>query len=228
MARSRHGSYLFQRDGSDKWWIKVRSAGKRVEKSLNTSDRREAEILAMPLIAEHKQNLLAARPRIEPTWKHEYVPGREHVGPDGGKIFATERELFYLDEQGVTIRTTVNGGPAFQISSVPRLGLFVPVPIDIDEDAAVRPKVAVKTGDDTLLETYLKHANLARYSEREARDTWALYRTLTDSKALKDATRDDGRKLVMYFENQGIEVGDCHQKTYVALAAAIWRSGRAS
>jgi integrase len=222
MARSKHGSYLFQRDGSDKWWIKVRSAGKRIEKSLGTSDRREAEIFALPLISEHKQNLLAARPRIEPTWQHEYAPGREHVEPDGGRVFATERELFYLDAQGVTTRRALNGGPAFQISSVPRLGLFMPVPIDIDENAAVRPKVAVKNGDDALLETYLKHANLAHYSEREARNTWALYKTLTDSKPLKDATRDDGRKLVAYFENQGLRSATVRKKiTWLAAACNL-------
>ncbi len=210
MARSRHGSYLFQRDGSDKWWIKVRSAGKRTEKSLGTTDRREAEIFALPLIAEHKQNLLAARPRIEPTWQHEYAPGREHVGPDGGRIFASERELFFLDAQGVMTRKAPNGGPAFQLSSVPRLGLNVPVPIEVT--GAVRPKVAVKNGDDALLETYLKHANLARYSEHEARNTWSLYKTLTDSKSLKDATRDDGRKLVTYFENQGLKSATIRKK----------------
>jgi integrase len=210
MARSKHGSYLFQRDGSDKWWIKVRSAGKRTERSLGTSNRREAEILALPLIAEHKANLLAARPRIEPTWQHEYAPGREHVGPDGGRIFATERELFYLDAQGVMTRKASNGGPAFQLTSVPRLGFDLPVPIEVTD--AERPKLAVKNGDDALLETYLKHADLAHYSEREARDTWSLYKSLTDSKMLKDATRDDGRKLVEYFENQGLKSATIKKK----------------
>ena len=205
MARSKHGSYLFQRNGSDRWWIKVRSAGKRVEKSLGTSDRREAEILALPLIAEHKANLLAARPRIEPTWHHEYPPGREHVGPDGGRIFATERELFYLDTQGVMTRKASNGSPGFQLSSVPRLGIPFPVPIELNESAAARPSLAVKTADDAMLETYIKHAALPKYSEREARDTWALYKSLTDNKPLKDATRDDGRKLVVYFENRGLK-----------------------
>jgi integrase len=84
------------------------------------------------------------------------------------------------------------------------------VPIEVT--GAVRPKVAVKNGDDALLETYLKHANLARYSEHEARNTWSLYKTLTDSKSLKDATRDDGRKLVTYFENQGLKSATIRKK----------------
>ena len=57
-----------------------------------------------------------------------------------------------------------------------------------------------KNGDDELLETYLKHRNITGHFEREARNVWALYKTLTDSKPLKDADRDDGRKLVAHFE----------------------------
>ena len=43
MARARHGSYLFRRDGSTNWWIRLRAGNQRTERSLRTSDRREAE-----------------------------------------------------------------------------------------------------------------------------------------------------------------------------------------
>ena len=46
MARARHGSYLFRRDGSTNWWVRLRSGDQRIEKSLRTSDRRGAEILS--------------------------------------------------------------------------------------------------------------------------------------------------------------------------------------
>jgi integrase len=102
--------------------------------------------------------------------------------------------------------------------------LHVPVLIGdgvLDEKAG-RPKVAIKNGDDSLLEIYLKHANLARYSEREARNTWSLYKTLTGSKLLKDATRDDGRKLVAYFENQGLKTATIRKKiTWLAAACNL-------
>ena len=55
-----------------------------------------------------------------------------------------------------------------------------------------------------ILETYLKHANISGYFEREARTVWALFRSLCD-KPLKDADRDDGRKLVAYFESRGLK-----------------------
>jgi hypothetical protein len=68
-----------------------------------------------------------------------------------------------------------------------------------------RPALAVKNSDDALFETYLKHANVSGYYESEARTVGALYKTLTDNKAVKDAPRDDGRKLVAHFEAQGIK-----------------------
>src|SRR5271169_1436669 len=82
MTRARHGSYLFQRPGSENYYVKLRSPAGRVEKSLGTSDRREAEIVALPLIRDHKAALLAARPRVVQTFVREYEPGL-HTGLNG-------------------------------------------------------------------------------------------------------------------------------------------------
>jgi integrase len=200
----KHGKhdYLYQRPGSRNWWLRLQHDGRDIGKSMRTRDQGEAEVRALPVIAEHKARLLEARPRIEPTWQHDYAPGL-HVGPDGGRIFATGRELHHLDKEGRTTSTTQNGGPAFQLSSVPRLGLTVPVPIEVTDK--VRPTLAAKNADDALFETYLRHANVTGYYEREARTVWALYKQLTDNKPLKDASRDNGRKLVEYFEGQKIK-----------------------
>jgi integrase len=201
-ARARHGSYLFQRGSV--WWVKLRSGGKRVERSLRTSDRAVAELLALSDIADHKARLLASRPPVGLAWQHEYEPGREHTGPDGGRIIATERELIYLDKEGrIKIRGPNGGGLAF---AIPKPG--------------ERPALAVKNSDDALFDTYLKHANVTGYYEREARTVWALYKTLTDSTPLKDATRDDGRKVVKYFESQAIKSATI-QKKLGWLAAAV-------
>jgi integrase len=207
----RQTDYLFLRPGSRNWHIKLQFPGHRVEKSLRTSDRREAEVRALPMIADHKAKLLATRPRIEPTWQHQYKPGREHVGPDGGRIIATERELIHLDAEGRIVGQSSNGEPAYQLVGLERrLGLPFPVLIEVTEK--VRPTVAVKNSDDAIFETYLKHANVTGYYEREARAVWALYKQLADSKPLKDATRDDGRKVVGYFENQNIKSATIKKK----------------
>jgi integrase len=198
-ARARHGSYLFQR--GNVWWIRLRSPGARKEHSLGTTEKLQAEALAGPMIGEHKAKLLAARPRLETTWQHTLEPGREHVWEEGGKILATDKELFYIGLNGAITRTEPNGGLAWQISSVPRLGLAMPVPIDVKE--GTRPTVATKNGDDAILETYLNHRNIIGYDRREAETVWAIYKALTDSKPLKDAGRDDGRKLVQRFKDEG-------------------------
>ncbi len=91
------------------WWLRLRSPGKTKVHSLKTPDKATAEVIALPMIAEHKAALLAARPHFETAWRHDYVPGREHIGPDGARIIATERELLHMDAAGAIIRTEPNG-----------------------------------------------------------------------------------------------------------------------
>ena len=74
-----------------------------------------------------------------------------------------------------------------------------------------RPKVPTKNGDDAIFETYLQHANVTGYYKREAETVWALFKSLCD-KPLKDATRDDGRKIVQHFEAQGLKSASIRKK----------------
>src|SRR6516165_3727089 len=116
--------YLFHKNGSPSWYVRFQRGGKDVIESLRTTDRLEAEANAATRIGEHKAALLAARPRIEPTWRHELEPGREHTCPDGNRIVATDKELIHIGHNGAIIRTEPNGGPAFQISRLDwRLGV---------------------------------------------------------------------------------------------------------
>ena len=218
----RKRDYLFKRPNSQHWRLRLQMGGRNVEKSLGTPDRAEAEVLALPLIAEHKAKLLAARPRLVPAWVKRHPLGLQ-VGPDGARFFATERELHYLDDNGGTIRTEPNGGPGHKIVNLPvgavihfgeptqpisELRRIGPV---FDVSKMERATAPTKTSDDALLETYLKNARrgpVTGYYEREARNVWTLYKTLTDSKPLKDADRDDGRKLVTHFEAQGLKERD--------------------
>ena len=218
-ARARHGSYIFQRPGSANWYIKLRSPGeKRKEHSLGTSDKLEAESRAGELIAAHKAKLLAARPRLEATWQHKLEPGREHTTPDGERILATDKELFYVGRNGAITRTEPNGAAALQLVGAPltvRSLAEAYIAADFGEGSGERPKVPKKSGDDDLLETYLTNAKrgpITGYYEREARSVWALYKQLTDSKPLKDADRDDGRKLVAHFEGEGLKSATIEKK----------------
>ena len=136
--------------------FELRSPHKTTVRSLGTPDKARAELLALPMVQEHKHALLAARPRIELAWRQKYKPGL-HVAPDGGKIFATDGELHFLDAAGTTIRTEPNGEHEHRIINLERrLGIpYAPIQVT---DAAPRPSLAVKSGDDLLVETYIAHA----------------------------------------------------------------------
>jgi integrase len=204
--------YLFHKNGSPNWYVRFQRSGKDVIESLRTADRLEAEAIAAMRIGGHKSALLAARPRIEPTWQHELDPGREHAGSDGSRIVATDRELIHIGHNGAIIRTEPNGGPALQISGLDgRLG--VPSSgkmIDIAEDS--RPIVPRKRADDAILETYIEQANVTGYPEREARAMWSLFRMLTNGIPIAESTRDDGRKLVEHLKTGGAKPATIKKK----------------
>ena len=212
----RRTDYLFLRPGSRNWQVKLQSPTGRVERSLGTADRVQAEILALPMIAEHKVKLLEARPRLETIWKHDYEPDREHIGPDGDRVIAADRELIHLDSEGRITRRSPNGGPAHQLVGRQKLT----VRSLAEAFTGVRPRRQERTADDAIIETYLEHADITGHSERETRAVWALYKQLTDSKPLKDATRDDGRKVVQHFESQGLRSATI-QKKITWLNAAV-------
>lgn len=216
----RRTDYLFLRPGSRNWHIKLQSPTGRIEQSLRTPDRVQAEILALPMIAEHKAKLLEARPRFETTWQHKYEPGREHVDPDGERIIATDRELLYLNHNGAITKTAPNGASAFQLVGRRKLTVRSLAEAYTETFAGVRPRRQERTADDAIIETYLEHANITGHSERETRAVWALYKQLTDGKPLKDATRDDGRKVVQHFERQGLRSATI-QKKITWLNAAV-------
>jgi len=212
--RARHGSYIFQRPGSSNWYVQLRSPGaKRVERSLGTPDKLTAEILAAPMVAEHKAALMAARPRLVASWHHALEPGREHAGPDGGKIVATERELIHIGHNGGILKIEPNGYAANRLENWPMGAIIAgdatpPAKLTelrrqgwgpvINLDRLERPSCPTKTGDDGILETYIKHAGLTGYYEREARSVWATFRSLCNE-PLKECDRDSGRLLVEHF-----------------------------
>src|ERR1700732_655741 len=194
--------YLFLRKGSRNWQLKLQSP--RIEKSLGTSDRAQAEIQALPYIQDHKMRLLEARPGIQVTWLHRFAPGQEHITPDGVRVVADERELIFLNDNGATVRKEPNGEFA------------VALPPLREQKAVVRREEqrqrTATSPDDALIETYLKHKNVTGYYEREARAVWVLYKQLTNGKPLKDASRDDGRKLVDYYEKQDLKSATIQKK----------------
>jgi integrase len=223
--RKRRGQrdYLYQRPGSRNWWIRLQSPNGDKAWSLKTPDRVQAEIKALRIIADHKAALLAARPHLVMR-PHKLSPGEYTV--EGARVIATEREIIYFKPDGALSRTEPNdpvqqlvnwpmgalitfGNPARPLAELRKLG---PV---IDISKLERPAPVTKGDDDEILETYLQHAKngpVTGYDEREARAVWAIFRRLTNGKALKDCDRTDGRKLVEHFQNEGLKSATIEKK----------------
>ena len=199
--------YLYLRSGSRNWYLKLQSPDGRIEKSLGTPDRARAEILALPYIQEHKTKLLEARPGINVMWRHRFTPGQEHVTPEGERVLADDRELIFINHNGAIVRKEPNGEFAVTLPSSLREQRVI-----VRSEHQQQRIARTANSDDALIATYLKHKNLAKYFEREARTVWELYKQLTNSKPLKDSTRDDGRKLVDYFEKQDLKSASIQKK----------------
>ena len=212
--------FIFQRPGSPNFYIKLRTPGeKRCEISLGTADRAVAELRALPMIAEHKAKLYAARPRVEMVWQHKLEPGRKHVGEDGEEIVATDRELLYFGHNGTVIKTEPNGdfARALVFATVPGAPFKVRLAETLAKAENPRPAVATKTTDDALFQTYIdsgarKGRGLDGYARKEAQAVWDLFRTLTKGKALKECDRDDGRLLVKHYTAEGLSYPSMQKK----------------
>jgi integrase len=214
---TRKQDHIFQRPQSQNFYVRLRDdKGRRFVQSLGTNDRREAEVMALPLIAEHKARILAARPHL--VWGRKYEPG-EHTGSDGGRIVASERELIYLNRDGTYLRTEPNAVqrvvPGYPENSARAVVQFVNA---LSQEP--RPVLATKTSDDALLETYLQHNGIDGLREKQARDIWHIFRTVVN-KPLRECTRDDGRAIIAHLEAGGeIKSATLHRRL-VPLVATV-------
>lgn len=218
--KARQTGYLIRRPGC-KWAVRFQLPNRKViEKSLGTVDRREAEILALPLIAQHKAALLEARPHLV-MQRYTLEPG-EYTAESGERVVATEHDIIYFDrDSGALLRAEPNS-PTRRLVNAPDGAVIhggERPPAELRRIAMGRPVIDLnrqppptKNGDDAILETYLKHANITGHFEHEARNVWALFRRLTDGKSLKDCDRDDGRKLVAHFEAEGLKSATMQKK----------------
>jgi len=212
--------YLFQRPGSANYWLKLQPpptadaaiwrermgiTTTKLQKSLGTSDKYQAEVIAGPYVTRHKAAVLAAKLHLAPIWRRQFEPGL-HDGPDGGLIAATETEVSFYDAAGKLLRTAPNGGPSFKMAGPLSLNGVTEAFAEFDFDSMAPAKAQRNdNGDDAILETYIKQAGLTGYVAKEARNVWERFKQLTDGKPIKDCDRDDGRKLVAYFEAKGLK-----------------------
>jgi integrase len=206
-------TYLYQRDGSNNWWLKLGT----VRRSLGTADKIEAARIALPEIQEH-QRKLSEKPRLVTTseWKSDYTPGPHTI--NDVQVFATERDLFDMSGKrigpngGFARAMVIPGKFTLRKHVTAMLGdadrmLGVPVAVE-----PARPTVAAKNGDDEIFESYLKngglnHTGVKAKNLNECRAVWRLYKTLcVDASGktipLAKLKKDDARKIVRHLEAQ--------------------------
>ncbi len=173
----RQRDYLHQRPGSSIWRLRLQIAGEsdRVI-SLRTTDRIEAEILAMPLILEHKKRLWAranqrARRYMLVESSPRMQPG-DYPQPDGSRIHCTGNTILIFDAGGQFISQRPNApqtsltqdlDPAeISPSGAPMLELVDPEkPLFLAESlftihTRLKPKTNPAQADTTLLELWIK------------------------------------------------------------------------
>lgn len=211
----RRGDYLYQRPGlSQNWYLRLQVSDKtarvlagataagaavkgwKVEKSLGTPDRAEAEIRAADEIKAHKTMLLFAKNLANRTIRSErtpeFEPNKEHVRSDGSRVYATSKELIVLDlPDGV------------QTEPNPEL-LCVTLATDPQERRWFSRNVKKKSHpDDAVIDTWIEHRGKVDYIADEAREVWRLFKEITGRKRLATCTRDDGRALARKLRESG-------------------------
>jgi integrase len=203
--------YLFL-NGST-YWMKFQRPGCRIERSLKTSNKLEAlasDDYRRELAAHIQWKLERQGARNPPwytgeAWQVELTPGLH----DGGKTFATAREIHALDENGNIIATRPNGGleSQFNPAGMPtgkRLNIHS-LTLALFPEADPRRELVRKDADpdQAIWDAYLKHGgrNKTGVTGKAAHDatvTWERFRKFVNNKPLKNCTRADGRAFVAH------------------------------
>lgn len=214
-----HTGYLYQRPGSTMWWIRFRYPAemnlKTVQKSLGTPDKREAEVLALPLIAEHRRRLYDADQRrkgfIRASEMDTFYPLGAFTREDGAKGFGQYKSVTFEhegrtweEENFLTMRPIMR-------------------PVAADPDWVPPPPKAKKPvdNDHEHIERWIAHKNVNPYLQKEAKEALRLFKELTGGKLFKDADRDDGRKLVAHLFDKLGNKSATVQKKVGHLCAAV-------
>src|SRR5215217_906298 len=197
-AMARKGDYLYQQPGSANWYIKLQypkgTDRPTVRKSLGTSDKTKAAILAAGMIAEHRQAIFvheAVRkgiPLMSEQKTGRYLePGETVVYPGSQTITATKDSYISIVHDTGRVRT------------LPRTPMVRRTLNEAGEEARrfVRPPKPANKGypvDDEIISDWVRLQRVGKFEEKKVRETYAAFRELT-GKTLSDATLDDGEKL---------------------------------
>lgn len=199
----RKGEYLFRKPGSDVWRIRLQypsDTGKPpIRRSLGTTDRAVAEIMAMPLIQAHKVNILRERQRVSLETILRDFPMLQMVR--GGAV-----EPLPVVAGDAVKPITVKAPIIVPPSPVPVKAPVVKPPAPPKSDMVPRIVVGpISAADQAMLDTFLGLKQRNKFYEREARNEWNAFRAFVGGRAMKDCTRVDGRAYATYLSKKGLK-----------------------
>lgn len=225
---ARPGSYLYQRKGSRNWHLRLqypswamRQAAhylfgfmppKKIERSLGTSDRAEAELLAGPEILQHRRVLLAFQAMTDPvkyqgriSYELTHQPGLPVQNEDGSTTIATKDQIIHITADG---RQTITPNT---LSRVYRLDMSKVEPVQRRalrelEERIEKPPVKLKPNRDVdkeIVENWISERKPAKTHANAARNMLKLFQQLHPTKTFATADRDDGRAMVEHLEAGG-------------------------
>ncbi|MET7244433.1 hypothetical protein ABZT49_13775 [Methylobacterium sp. EM32] len=200
---------------------------KEEERSLGTSDRREAEALAQRYILRHKELLLfhAARTDDEKSWGEftsvwQMEPNTKKVLADGTVSVATEDTIIHMHPDGrvthernrrrTVIRfdeNAVRNEPAFLEAKKAREELHKVVRRDVDAE---------------MLTAYVEAAGLSKDDRALAERGLVRFKEVNGGRTIATSVRSDVTKLIAAeFEARGPNGGERIKKMIAYLRAAV-------
>lgn len=201
---------LIYRRSSGIWAVKLQYAdpeliklyGKKIERSLGTKDKHEAQLLAAPILQEHRKRLLVAERRRTGKSRAKSMGWHYPLGisQQGDiQVFADEHKAILIHPEGRT-ETVQNGmilAPDFDYDpAVPAPDLTPPTTAPTDmEHFTVAPdtprKALQRSADDVYFDAWKQVAKPTPAILAEATRAWNVFVSL--GKPLKDCYRQEAR-----------------------------------
>ena len=205
MARP-HTGYLYRRSSSGPWWIRFQypkaMSRRTVQRSLGTTDRREAELKALPLIQQHKRDLFQHYTGITRHLRVTSITTRYPVGestlPDGTQVIATDISAVLIKGDRVVGR---EDNYVLNLQDITHS-------FDPDADRRIKPKpapapaVSKEDPDLPLLERFLALKTRNPHYNAEARRTWEEFKAFVGGRTLDQCTRADGDAFVAHLRTR--------------------------
>lgn len=165
-------------------------------KSLGTTDKAKAEILALPYIQQHKLDLWRHREIVPRKFGVKFEKLRYPVGDsvrdDGVHVVATN-ETAILIKDGKTV--AIEDNRQLEIYDIKNL--------TDDEVSAEMAKSKGSKSDFSVLDDYLNLKARNKYYTREARHTWEQFQAFVDGRPIKDWARKDAVGFVKLLRDRG-------------------------